>query len=518
MTNKVYQCRLVDTPEWYNRNKFWFISELADTELTITLNGETYRFNYFIRDHYKVMLDNDVCAIRFLPSGLGLMRRSKFISTHESNPWPSVLNGIDSLSTHLSSPILIGEHDTPVTHSNLESAFDRTGVLVRAGKFAKSIGCSDVEAEQFSRDYDKYFGEDDSDKYSLELVEGDDIVEYYKSSNYAERNGSPLWSSCMNGKSSIVRFYAKNKRYIKMAVLFDSDRKVVGRSIVWLDATIREWGGSSYVCTEDKLLYKGMFADRMYYHHDTALDVMRKKMDEMGIAYKRALSFGDGEVIVPVDGVAKNYDSGYLFIKANIGLVGGPVPYLDTLCYASSNKCVANRVVDGKVKRCSSTEGRTDAMGEFVKVDVGLGISEAKFAFKPKRQVAKVVLPNGKVVYALGSDSLGLARGCDSFSDHYIIASVTSEYTIDVPQVSYWSGDTSLRIINVRVYAHQLTYDFNSKSFKVSMLYDDKSGKYHPVDEFLIKSVGRGSNRSARLVHSKREALRLHEEFTQVNY
>jgi len=69
----------------------------------------------------------------------------------------------------------------------------------------------------------------------------------------------------------------------------------------------------------------------------------------------------------------------------------------------------------------------------------------------------------------------------------------------------------------VRVYSHQLTYDFNSKSFKVSMLYDDKSGKYHPVDEFLIKSVGRGTSRSARLIHSKREALRLREEFTQVN-
>lgn len=526
MNNKSYKCQLLGaTPEWYNREKLWFVHEfeqdLTRRALSITINGERNRMLDIMRGNPTLFIDADISAIRYLPTGIAVVRRSKFISTHESNPWPSVLSKFDDLDeTEMTWYRNISDEDIDTIES-IDNAFSRTGVIVKAGRFAKSLGCTDAEAELFSREYDELYGESIADRYEFELVNGDDIIKYYNTDNYADRNGSPLWGSCMNNKSSIIKFYAKNSKNISMAVLKLSGR-VVCRAVVWNDTTIQDWGESQYGCRGGNTLFKGMFADRQYYYDDNALSVMRKKFVEHGMAYKVDLSFGSGAMSVPVNGVRENLNSDYLLMTSEVKSVSGPVPYLDTLCIVSSKKRVANRIVEGNLKRGTSTQGQAEKLGEYVKVTVGIPDKDCKFEYRSLTSSYKILMPTGTIVYGYGNSSrLNCVQGVRDWSSYHVMAEVTTERTISVPRVSRW-GDCRMQEVTINSYISQMEYDWSTNEFSVCRLYDDKSGEFKPLDEFVIMSVrtsGRTFNQ--RLVHNPSVARstmeQINNQFTQVN-
>lgn len=509
---KNYYCFLADKPDGYERDNYWFIAESGDIaqNLRLSIAGTEWTMQSWFFTNKKLFIDEDVCAIRFLPQGVSLVRRGKYLSSHESNPWPDVFRDLDNsiASDDDNHGFNVSYEQMPYLNGEISKAFERTGVWLKPGKFAKLMGSTDVEAEKFSREYDILLNGDKSEKYEFKLVSGDDIIKYYRTDSYADSNGSPLWGSCMNNKSSIIKFYAKNKKDINMAVLF-LDGKVVGRSIVWVNATISEWGTSGYVCMSEKLLYKGMFADRTYYYDDDALDVMRINFKKLGICFKHSTCYGDGDLSIGVDGEYCLYPSSRLLITAKVATVGGPVPYLDTLSYASSNKQVANRLIDGKVKRCVSTNGQVERCGEYVKVTLGVagvGDPDVKFAYKSVSSAYKVVLPDGRVLYAYGpSSNYGLNPFNDDFRSHYLIGDLSKTARVTLPSITRF-GNESLRTLDIEVYPHQLDYDFATRSYRVTHLFDNKTGSYHPVDEFLIKSVGRGYHRTLQVVRCKREA------------
>jgi hypothetical protein len=508
-----YLCRVLDVkPDGYDRERNYFITE--DIEhgpmggLELTIQGMQLLLSSWLFLHPEKFIGADMSAVRFLPEGIGVVRGCKYVSKHERNPWPAAWQLLDSgwPNQYL---FRVNHDGSEATEEMISSCFDSSGVWIRPGKFAKALGCTDSEAEEFARDYNRVFLSKLSDSYELSMLEGDGIVDGYNGDNYAYRNDSPLWSSCMNGKRNIIRWYAKNKKNVKLAVL-KKDGRIVARSVIWLDTTISEWGDSSYHCTSDKVLYKGMFADRVYYHDDDALDVMFAKFKELGIAHKRSTSYGAGALSIQVDGTFDDYHSGCLLVSAKVSFVGGLVPYLDTLPFASSNRTVNNRCVDGKIKQCTGVNGNTNRMGEYVKVTLGLDDEDAKYGYRVANNVSTIVMPDGSRVHGYGSrviNQLGASVWCAELGGHFVISAFTTEQTISVARNTGWGS--RLDTITAHVYAHQLEFDVKSGQYRVARLFDIKSGEYHPVNEFVIKYTGRGYRRTQKLIRDKKLASKI---------
>jgi len=99
----------------------------------------------------------------------------------------------------------------------------------------------------------------DQTKAVFKIVEGKDIIKYYKGSNYQKNiNGSNLKNSCMSHDecSAYMEFYANNP--VKMLILMSPDEpdKIKGRAILW---HINEIGSNGVDRT---------FMDRIYTAYD----------------------------------------------------------------------------------------------------------------------------------------------------------------------------------------------------------------------------------------------------------
>lgn len=101
---------------------------------------------------------------------------------------------------------------------------------IKLGKFVNKVfrgAISDVEVEDFVNQFKLA-----SDKFNLEveLVSGNKISEYYKSSSYEEQSGS-LFSSCMNDRNYLA-LYEENPESCQLAIVKRGD-KIVSRAILW---------------------------------------------------------------------------------------------------------------------------------------------------------------------------------------------------------------------------------------------------------------------------------------------
>jgi len=85
----------------------------------------------------------------------------------------------------------------------------------------------------------------------LRLVEGEDIRFWYNQQNYDKKAGGTLNNSCMRGEGNQKQMdlYVDNPEVCKLAILVNTDNKLVSRALVW---------------TTDK----GIFMDRVYYTND----------------------------------------------------------------------------------------------------------------------------------------------------------------------------------------------------------------------------------------------------------
>jgi hypothetical protein len=70
----------------------------------------------------------------------------------------------------------------------------------------------------------------------FKIVEGEDIVKYYRQDSYEKGgNGSSLYSSCMSHDycSPYISFYSKNTEQVKLVILMGDDDKIIGRALLW---------------------------------------------------------------------------------------------------------------------------------------------------------------------------------------------------------------------------------------------------------------------------------------------
>lgn len=120
---------------------------------------------------------------------------------------------------------------------------------MKIGKLARKLlrqsyidTLTDADFEKFTncvKSYISLIGDEDGDgkKLELRLIEGDDIYDAYDADNYSTILGkdSNLWGSCMRHEEcrDWLSIYADNKKVCQLLIAEDTDKKILGRAIIW---------------------------------------------------------------------------------------------------------------------------------------------------------------------------------------------------------------------------------------------------------------------------------------------
>lgn len=224
----------------------------------------------------------------------------------------------------------------------------------RVAKLAKSIlntlGVSYTEPEvaDFAQKYKAAYEAFRSGFMKFDVVEGEKIAFWYKSSNYY-RNAGTLGNSCMKEKGSdFFKIYSQNPDVCRMAILYDdfgsvtngkyTSNRIVGRAIVW-------------TLDDGKI-----FMDRIYGIEDAVIDKFKNFASSQGWFYKR---YQDRDTNPHITGPGgQNINQELKVIARNVSHTR--YPYMDTICYVSRDGgYISNKPVSGMIC-CRSTGGGFD--------------------------------------------------------------------------------------------------------------------------------------------------------------
>lgn len=135
----------------------------------------------------------------------------------------------------------------------------KVGRLVRSIMSDNGLEFTDKDIEEFVNYYKSIY-KDINPSLKINVVNGNEILKWYKQSNYKDSGKSVLGNSCMRyeEKNHFMKIYAENKN-VEMACVFEEDEElIVARALIWkLD------DGSYYL-------------DRVYYNNDN-LELFVKK-------------------------------------------------------------------------------------------------------------------------------------------------------------------------------------------------------------------------------------------------
>jgi hypothetical protein len=154
----------------------------------------------------------------------------------------------------------------------VERPWEQGRTSIKIGRFVRKFlnehaikyyDVTDSRIEEFVNMFKSYFTQDES---MLEIVEGKDIMKYYREDSYHtdgfRRSGS-LWNSCMrqHERNRFMKLYADNPDSVKMLVYLDGEGQVRARALLWEDVRAHH---------DAEARYKVM--DRIYsfYDHDVS--------------------------------------------------------------------------------------------------------------------------------------------------------------------------------------------------------------------------------------------------------
>ncbi len=204
-------------------------------------------------------------------------------------------------------------------------------IKIKIGRFIKKFfsefsitnwNIDDKEIERFVNFYKSYFSNDGS---YFQVVSGSDISKYYLEDNYYSFQGmkyGTLWNSCMRQRerNSFMKLYDMNPN-IKMLVLFDKDKKVKARSLLWESGVKDPKTGEEY-----KIM------DRIYTFYDHDVDTFKRWAEENSYIYKWRQD-AKSELYFMVNGKKKS-----LGLKVDLNCEGlNYYPYLDTFKFMKMN-------------------------------------------------------------------------------------------------------------------------------------------------------------------------------------
>lgn len=140
---------------------------------------------------------------------------------------------------------------------------------------------------------------------NLEVVDGEEIRYVYLGSNYV--NGGSLSSSCMSSRDAqeYLNIYVENPKQVKCLVLFDENRKVMGRALIWNTDQGFKVMDRIYVC-DDKYtpLFKNYALENNFKNKDNdKFSVSLDKYDFYHYPYMDTFQFFDKD-----NGILFNYE------------------------------------------------------------------------------------------------------------------------------------------------------------------------------------------------------------------
>jgi hypothetical protein len=162
-------------------------------------------------------------------------------------------------------------------HEDLSVLFKKSRNPIRVGKLINSIFPGKFNSKQVEEFVNELKAKREATAERFELVQGDDIAFWYKSSNYAEIKGQ-LGKSCMrNSPESTFELYVENPEVCRMLILLEDD-ELIGRALLWKLNSARSYNKQ---LPDD--LY---FLDRQYTIKDSDVIKFKAYAEEKGWAYK----------------------------------------------------------------------------------------------------------------------------------------------------------------------------------------------------------------------------------------
>ncbi len=181
--------------------------------------------------------------------------------------------------------------------------------------------CNQSDIEFFVNFYKSYFTRDES---KLKVIEGDEILDYYREENYQTVCGNTqgtLWKSCMrqSNRNKFMKLYAINKDKVKMLVLFSDENKVKARALLWQDCIDKNTKNS----------YKVM--DRIYTINDYDVNFLKDWAVKNGYIHKYEQSANNEMLFIKDDTIVE------LNLSVRLENWLSIYPYLDTFKFYDMN-------------------------------------------------------------------------------------------------------------------------------------------------------------------------------------
>ena len=222
----------------------------------------------------------------------------------------------------------------------------KVGRLVRSILTASKIPIIDKDIEEFTNQYKATFDFTKDLLKQFDIVKGKDIAHWYSSKNYVQGGGT-LNNSCMaHVEKEYFDIYCENPQ-VSLVILYGdggvisddkyTDTKIKGRAILW-DAMI------------DDVPVK--FMDRIYTVKDSDTDLFKQFAAKNGWWCKRGQNMSPEEPIT--DGVVTK--NAKITVKLDVG-DHDRYPYIDTMCYLSSDNNLLTNFHTNDSRLLKSTEG-----------------------------------------------------------------------------------------------------------------------------------------------------------------
>lgn len=459
--------KLFNTTESGERETVVFISEVNSDAKGLTIppsvNIAVNSLHYLANQYQHQLVKADIFAVRFLKEGISVLRGNRYRSDYEGNPWKPIVS--DFMQSADSQRIT----DDP--SGQINDAFNRWCVSIKPAKFLLSLGATNVEAEQFSHDYFRTFGERPENAYTFELVEGKAIQDAYRN----PYGSGTIQSSCMSARNRTtqVGWYAKQRGYIKLAVLRKEDGYIYARAIVWMNTTVTKG---------DTLIYSGPIADRQYYANSHAKQALINRLNENGIPYKLNDSYGGSDIVNSSGATMFNTEN--TTVKAEIRNVSQKrYPFIDTLPIIGE-RYASNNISEGVNIQAQSVQGNPTYRGEYRTVNAYACTGQLENV----RELAMLLLPDGSTRHAYRSEAeangwIKAHVGGDPWSipTHYVKGSLTSEHVIEVSR----QGRTDPRTLTVQAYPHQLGWS-DGNSLELQTLWIAGRQEYRPLSDCIF--------------------------------
>jgi len=210
---------------------------------------------------------------------------------------------------------------------------------IRVGSFVLNLLPQYSTTKELTNFINEFVGKQESSKYTLKLVDGENIRKYYLVDNYynptpdivyrddvPEDENDPrtvLMKSCMKQPEKQIFFdiYVKNPNQCKMLVMLNRKNELVARAIVWMTVKIK---------INDKF-EKGTLLDRIYYTNETDVEIFKDYARKNGWMYKTEQT--KDCVTVFYNGKVVNINDCPIRTMLEVSGPFDKYPYMDTLCF-----------------------------------------------------------------------------------------------------------------------------------------------------------------------------------------